>query len=99
MEILVPVALYKVFKKFPSGHVAERQFDVTLTLTSSGVVIRGLHDGGLSFLMPAVENVFADDILFDHYIQNCVARQQHVYLFQEAKARYFCNFRIAWTAT
>ena len=52
MEIIVPVALYKVFKKFPSGHVAKRQFDVILTLTSSGVAIRGLPDGGLSVLMP-----------------------------------------------
>ena len=29
-----------------------RHVDVTMTLTSSGVVIRGLPDGGLSFLKP-----------------------------------------------
>ena len=37
------------------------------------------------FYCQAVENVFADDKLFVHYIQNCVTRQQHVYLLQEVK--------------
>ena len=32
-----------------------------MTLTSSGVVIRGLPDGGMSFLLPGCLNVFADD--------------------------------------
>ena len=30
----------------------KRHVDVTMTLTSSGVVIRGLPDGGVSFLLP-----------------------------------------------
>ena len=64
-----------------------RHIDVTMTRTSNGVVIRGLPSGGLQ----AVENVFADDKLFVHCIQNCVLRQQHVYLFQDVKTRYFCN--------
>ena len=29
-----------------------RHFDVTMTLTSTGVVIHGLSDQGLSFLLP-----------------------------------------------
>ena len=29
-----------------------RHVDVTMTLTSNGVVIRGLPNGGLSFLLP-----------------------------------------------
>ena len=73
--------------------------DVTFTITSNGVVILDLPDGGLSFYCQAVENVFADDKLFVHYTQNCVARQQHVYLLQEVKTRYFCNLLIAWMAT
>ena len=60
-----------------------RHVDITMTLTSSGVVICGLPGAGLSFLLPGCQNVFADDKLFVHYIQNCVARQQHVYLLQE----------------
>ena len=75
-----------------------RHVDVTMTLTSNGVVIRGLPNGDLSFLLHAVENVFADDNLFVHYIQNCVLRQQHVYLLQDIKTRYFCNLLIAWMA-
>ena len=43
------------------------------------------------FYHQAVENVFADNKLFVHCIQNCVLRQQHVYLFQDVKTRYFCN--------
>ena len=68
-----------------------RYVDVTMTLTSNDVVIRGLPNGGLSFYRQAVENVFADNKLFVHCIQNCVLRQQHVYLFQDVKTRYFCN--------
>ena len=60
-----------------------RHVDVTMTRTSNGVVIRGLPNGGLSFLRQAVENVFADDKLFVQCIQNCVLRLQHVYLFQD----------------
>ena len=44
------------------------------------------------FYRQAFDNVFADDKLFVHCIQNCVLRQQHVYLFQAVKTRYFCNF-------
>ena len=44
----------KVFKKFPSGLERLRHVDVTMTLTSSGVVIRGLPGGGLSFLLPGL---------------------------------------------
>ena len=43
------------------------------------------------FYHQAVENVFADNKLFAHCIQNCVLRQQHVYLFQDVKMQYFCN--------
>ena len=76
-----------------------RHVDVTMTLTSSGVVIRGLPGGGLQFHCQAVENVFADDTFFVHYIQNCVARQQHVYLLQEVKTKYLCNLLIACAST
>ena len=62
-----------------------RHIDVTMTLTSNGVVIRGLPNGGLSFYFQAVENVFADDKLFVHCIQNSMLRQQHVYLFKTSK--------------
>ena len=41
-----------------------RHVDVILTLTSSGVVIRGLPGRGLSFYGQTVGNVFADDKLF-----------------------------------
>ena len=75
-----------------------RHVDITMTLISNGVLIRGLPNGGLSFYCQAVENVFADDNLFVHYIQNCVLRQQHVYLVQDVKSRYFCNLLKAWTA-
>ena len=57
-----------------------RHVDVTVTLTSSGVVIRGVPDGGLSFYCQAVENVFANDKIFVRYIPNCLTRQQHMYL-------------------
>ena len=72
-----------------------RHVDVILTLTSSGVVIRGLPGGGLSFYCQTVENVFADDKLIAHYIRNYVTRQQHVHLLQEVQTRYFCNLSIA----
>ena len=55
-----------------------RHVDVTMTLTSNGVVIRGLPTEDCHFYRQAVEKVFADDKLFVHYIQNCVLRQQHV---------------------
>ena len=80
----------KVFKKLRLRHD-----DVTMTLTSSGVVIFGLPDGGLSFYCKSVENVFEDDKLFVYYIQNCVARQQHMCLLQEVKTKYFCILLIA----
>ena len=44
------------FTKFPRSFQAAmkrlRHAGVTMALTSSGVVIRGLPDGGLSFLLP-----------------------------------------------
>ena len=43
------------------------------------------------FYRQAVENVFVDDKFFVHCIQNCVLRQQHMYLFQYVKTWYFCN--------
>ena len=54
-----------------------RHVDVTMTRTSNGVVspTEACH-----FYRQAVENVFADDKLFIHCIQNCELRQQHVYL-------------------
>ena len=52
-----------------------RHVDGTMTRTLNGVVIRGLPNGGLFFYRQAVENVFADDLLFVHCIQNCVLRQ------------------------
>ena len=76
-----------------------RHVDVTLTLTSSGVVIRGLPGGSLTFYCKTVENVFVDDKLIVYYTQNYVARQQHVNLLQDVKPRYFCNLSIARTAT
>ena len=68
-----------------------RHVDINMTRTSNGVVICGLPKGGLLFYRQAVENVFADDKLFVHCIQNCVLRQQQVYLFQDVKTQYFCN--------
>ena len=62
-----------------------RHVDVTMTLTSSSAVIRGLPDGDLSFYCQTVENVFADDKLIVHYIQNYVTRQQQVCLLQEVQ--------------
>ena len=68
-----------------------RHVDVTVTRTSNGVVIRGPPTEACHFYRQAVENVFADDKLFVHCIQNCVLRQQNVYLFQDVKTQYFCN--------
>ena len=76
-----------------------RHVDVTMTLTSSCAVIRGLPGGGLLFYCQTVENMFADDKLIFHYIQNYVARQQHVHLLQNVQKLHFCNLSIAWTAT
>ena len=76
-----------------------RHADVTMTLILSGVVIRGFPGGDFHVYLQTVENVFADDKLFVHYVQNYVARQQHVYLLQEVQTRYFCYLSIAWTAT
>ena len=42
----------KTFKKFPNPMKRLRHVDVTMTLTSSSVVIRGLPGGGLLFLLP-----------------------------------------------
>ena len=75
-----------------------RHVDVTMTLTSNGVVNSVSQTEACHFYRQAVENVFAGDKLFVHRIQNCVLRQQHVYLFQNVKTRYFCNLLKAWTA-
>ena len=96
--LLVPVECVRCLRSFQAAMKWLRHVDVTMTLTSSGVIIRDLPGGGLSSLCQAVQKVFADDKLFVHYIQNCVARQQHVYLLQEVKTRYSCNLLIAWTA-
>ena len=83
----------KVFKKFPSSHKAItscwRHHDSYFKWRRySWSPWRRL----VIFTAGLLGNVFADDKLFAHYIQNCVARQQHVYLLQEVKMRYFCNF-------
>ena len=72
---------------------------VTMTITSNGVAVLVSLAEACHFYSQAVENVFADDKLFVHYIQKCVARQQHMYLVHEVKIRYFYNLLIAWTAT
>ena len=97
-EIIVSVAWLRNFRSFKAAMKRLRHVDVTMTLTSNGVVIRGLPNWSLYFYCQAVENVFADDKLFVHCIQNCELRQQHVHLFQDVKTRYFCNLLIAWTA-
>ena len=51
-EILVPVACLRRLRSFRAAMKRLRHVDVTITLTSSAVVIRGLPDGGLSFLLP-----------------------------------------------
>ena len=50
--MLVPVACLRCLRSFQAAMKRLRHVDVTMTLTSSGVVIRGLPDGGLSFLLP-----------------------------------------------
>ena len=52
MEILVPVACLRRLRKFRAAMKRLRHVDVTMTLASSGVVIRGLPGGGLLFLLP-----------------------------------------------
>ena len=76
-----------------------RHVDVTMTLTSSGVFILFSIPEVCSFYCQTVENMFADDKLIFHYIQNYVARQQHVHLLQNVQTLYFCNLLIAWTVT
>ena len=56
--------LQKTLKINPFFFIKTIHVDVTLTITSSGVVVRDLPNGGLSFLLPecqTVKNVFADD--------------------------------------
>ena len=81
-----------------------RHVDVIMTLTSSGVVIRGLP--GLFvvfrvcyFYCQTVENMYADDKLIVHYTQNYVAPQQHVQQLQDVQTLYFCYLLVAWRAT
>ena len=88
-EILVLVACLRCLRSFQAAINRLRDVDVTMTLTSTGIVIRGLPDGCLSILLPDCRKLFADDKLFVHYIQNCVARQQHVYLLQDVKNALF----------
>ena len=49
-EILVSVAWLRNLKSFQAAMKRLRHVDVTMTWTSNGVVIRGLPNGGLSFL-------------------------------------------------
>ena len=90
----------KTFKKFLSGHEAItscwHHCDPNFMLASLSVVSLA---GVCHFYCKTVENVFADDKLIVHYIQNYVARQQHVHLLQEVQTLYFCNLSIAWKAT
>ena len=51
-EILVSIACPRCLRSFQAPMKRLRHVDVTMTLTSSGVVIRSLPDGGLSFLLP-----------------------------------------------
>ena len=76
-----------------------RHVDVTMTLTSSGVLSVVSLTEVCHFYCQTVENMLADDKLIVHYIQNYVARQQHVHLLQNVQRLYFCNLSIAWTAT
>ena len=46
-EILVPVACLRRLRSFPAPMERLRHVDVTMTLISSGVVVRGLPDRGL----------------------------------------------------
>ena len=76
-----------------------RHVDVTMTLTSSvSLSVVSLAEV-CYFYCQTVENMFADDKLIFHYIQNYVASQQHVHLLQNVQMLYFCNLSIAWTAT
>ena len=51
-EILVPVACLRCLRSFQAAMKRLRHVDVTMTLTSTGVVIRGLPDRCLSILLP-----------------------------------------------
>ena len=51
-EILVLVACLRCLRSFQAAMKRLRHVDVTMTLTSTGVVIRGLPDGCLSILLP-----------------------------------------------
>ena len=62
-----------------------RHVDVNMTLNSCSVVFRGRPGGGELFNCQTVENMFADDTLIVYYIQNYVARQQHVHLLQNVQ--------------
>ena len=98
-EILVHVACLRCLR------VSKRPWSNFVTLTSlwpllqvASLSVVSLTEACL-FYCQTVGNAFADDKLYVHYIQKCVARQHHVYLLQEVKTRYFCIFLIAWTAT
>ena len=52
MEILVPVACRRHIRSFQVAMKRLRHADVPMSLTSSGVVVRGLPDRSLSFLLP-----------------------------------------------
>ena len=52
MDILVPVAWLRLLRSLRVAMKRLRHVDITMTLTSSGVVILGLPDRGLSFLLP-----------------------------------------------
>ena len=81
--------MFKAFKKFLSGLKRLRHYDPNFKVASLSVVslTEVCH-----FYWQTVENMFADDKWFVHFIQNCVARQQHVYLLQEVQTRYSLKF-------
>ena len=76
-----------------------RHIDVTMTLLQVASLSVVSLTEACHLYCQAVGNAFADDNVFVHYVQNCVTRQQHVYLLQEFKTRYFCDLLIAWTVT
>ena len=53
-KILVPVACLRCLRSFQAAMKRLRHVDVTMTLISTGVVIRGLPGGGLPFLLPGL---------------------------------------------
>ena len=76
-----------------------RHVDVTMTQLQVASLSVFFMAEVCYFYCQTVENMFADDNLIVHCIQNYVARQQHVHLLPNVQTLYFCNLSIAWTAT